>query len=312
LARARGVAYRFETFNQEAEAMQSFRDKVVVVTGGASGIGKALVKAYAAEGAKVVISDVEASALEAAEKEVAATGADVMAALTDVRDDAALESLASDVFSRFGACHVLHNNAGVGVPNLNVWETEASDWEWVFGVNVRGVTNGIRAFVPRMIASGAEGYVVNTSSGDGGIAPLADQCIYASSKAAVSILTECLHAQLVAEQTQLKAAILYPSGGVLNTGIWTTARNRPTDLARKAPAPEGSEVGFEDFMNMMKQVGVDMPVQDLDELAQDALEGVKKEDFVIMIGREGMEEQLVGRAKMLAQGACPTDKSFGH
>ena len=291
--------------------MQDFRDRVVVVTGGASGIGKALARAYLAEGAKVVISDVEAPALEATAKELGAGGGEVMTAVTDVRNESALASLADDVFSRFGACHVLHNNAGVGVPNLNVWETEASDWEWVYGVNVQGITHGIRAFVPRMIESGEEGCVVNTSSGDGGIAPLADQCIYASSKAAVSILTECLHAQLVAEGTKLRASILYPAGGVLNTGIWTTARNRPADLARRAAAPEGSEVGLEDFMGMMKKVGIDMPVQDLDELALHALEGVKQEDFVIMIGRESMEAQLVERAKKLARGECPTDKSFG-
>ena len=136
--------------------MESFEDRVVVVTGGASGIGKALARAYAAEGAKVVISDVEAPALEATGKELSDGGAEVMTALTDVRDEASVLSLADDVFARFGACHVLHNNAGVGVPNLNVWETEASDWEWVYGVNVTGVTNGIRAFVPRMIASGEE------------------------------------------------------------------------------------------------------------------------------------------------------------
>jgi NAD(P)-dependent dehydrogenase (short-subunit alcohol dehydrogenase family) len=292
--------------------MQDFRDRVVVITGGASGIGKALARAYMNEGAKVVISDVEAPALEATAKELASGGVDIMTAGTDVRDPAAMESLADDVFSRFGACHVLHNNAGVGVANLNVWETEASDWEWVHGVNVQGVTNGIRAFVPRMIASGEEGFVVNTSSGDGGISPLADQCIYASSKAAVSILTECLHAQLVAEGTNLKAAILYPAGGVLDTGIWTTARNRPAELARSQPAPAGSEVGFEDFMGAMKQLGIEMPVQDLDELARHALDGVKKQDFVIMIGREGMEAQLVERAKKLARGECPTDKSFNH
>ena len=152
--------------------------------------------------------------------------------------------------------------------------------------------------------------MVNTSSGDGGIAPLADQCIYASSKAAVSILTECLAAQLAAEGTKLGAAILYPAGGVLDTGIWTTARNRPTELARKAPAPEGSEVGFDEFMDMMKKVGMDMPVQDLDELARHALEGVKRGDFVIMIGRETMEATLVDRAGKLASGANPTQKAF--
>ena len=286
--------------------MQDFKDRVVVVTGGASGIGKALARAFLGDGARVVISDVEAPALEATREELAAAGGELSTCVTDVSDPAAVQALADRVFDQHGACHVLCNNAGVSVPNLNVWDSTPNDWTWVHGVNVQGVVHGIRAFVPRMIESGEEGFVMNTSSGDGGISPLADQCVYASSKAAVSILTECLHAQFVGGETKLRAAILYPAGGVLNTGIWTTHRNRPDRLARENPAPEGSQVGFEDFMKEMKSVGVDLPVQDLDELAQHALQGIRDGDFVIMIGRERMEAQLVERAKKLAQGECPT------
>ena len=286
--------------------MQDFKDRVVVVTGGASGIGKALARAFLADGARVVISDVEAPALEATREELAGAGGELSTCVTDVSDPAAVQALADRVFDQHGACHVLCNNAGVSVPNLNVWDSTPNDWTWVHGVNVQGVVHGIRAFVPRMIESGEEGFVMNTSSGDGGISPLADQCVYASSKAAVSILTECLHAQFVGGETKLQAAILYPSGGVLNTGIWTTHRNRPAQLAREKPAPEGSQVGFADFMKEMKAVGVDLPVQDLDELAEHALQGIRDGDFVIMIGRERIEEQLVARAKKLAQGECPT------
>jgi NAD(P)-dependent dehydrogenase (short-subunit alcohol dehydrogenase family) len=175
----------------------------------------------------------------------------------------------------------------------------------VHGVNVRGVMHGIQAFVPRMIAAGDEGLVMNTSSGDGGIAPLAGQSVYASSKAAVSILTECLDAQLAAE-TKLRAAIFYPSGGMLATGIWTTKRNRPDELARETPVPEGSETTFDEFMSGMKAVGVELPVQDLDELAQFTVAGIKRGDFVIMIRREEMEQQLIDRAKKLAAGENPT------
>jgi NAD(P)-dependent dehydrogenase (short-subunit alcohol dehydrogenase family) len=193
----------------------------------------------------------------------------------------------------------------VSVAQLNVWETTPNDWAWVHGVNVRGVVHGIQAFVPRMIEAGQEGLVLNTSSGDGGIAPLAGQSVYAASKAAVSILTECLDAQLAA-QTQLRAAIFYPSGGMLATGIWTTRRNRPAELARERPVPEGSETTFEDFMQGMKAAGIELPVQDLDELAQHAVAGIQRGDFVIMIRREEMEAQLVERARKLAAGENPT------
>jgi NAD(P)-dependent dehydrogenase (short-subunit alcohol dehydrogenase family) len=229
----------------------------------------------------------------------------VTSLVTDVRDFGALEALADHTYATYGACHLLCNNAGVSVAQLNVWETTPNDWTWVHGVNVRGVMHGVQAFVPRMIDAGDEGLVVNTSSGDGGIAPLAGQSVYAASKAAVSILTECLDAQLAAE-TKLRAAIFYPSGGMLETGIWTTRRNRPAELVRERPVPVGSETTFEAFMAGMKAAGIELPVQDLDELAQFAVAGIKSGDFVIMIRREEMEQQLIDRAKKLAAGENPT------
>ena len=290
--------------------MQDFQNRVVVVTGGASGVGRALAKAFLGEGAKVVIADVEKTALDATVGELGAGGGEIEGFVTDVTRPESLRALADHVFDRHGACHVLCNNAGVSVANLKLWETEPSDFEWVHGVNVRGVVHGVQAFVPRMIESGEDGFVMNTSSGDGGIAPLAEQVVYASSKAAVSILTECLAAQLVAEDTKLRAAIFYPSGGLLNTGIWTTKRNRPAELARDKAVPAGSETTFDEFMDGMKKVGFELPVQDLDELAQSALAGIRAEDFVIMIGRETMEAQLIERAKKLARGENPT--ASGH
>jgi NAD(P)-dependent dehydrogenase (short-subunit alcohol dehydrogenase family) len=284
--------------------MRELRGRVAVVTGGASGIGKALAKACAGEGMKVVIADVEKSALERTAREL---GAGVEGVVTDVSSAASVQALADHVFARHGACHLLCNNAGVAVPNLDVWETEPTDFQWVYGVNVFGVAHGIQAFVPRMLASGEEGFVMNTSSGDGGISPLAQQCVYASSKAAISIMTECLAAQLVGRGTKLRAAIFYPSGGMLATGIWTTKRNRPAALARKQAVDPARETTFEAFMAGAKKAGFDLPVQDLDALAQFALAGIRNEEFVIMIGRETMEATLVERAKKLARGQCPIE-----
>ena len=282
--------------------MKDFRGRVAVVTGGASGIGKALVKAFLGEGMKVVIADVEAPALKTAAEEL---GGDVMCVVTDVSDASSVQALADRVFDAHGACHLLCNNAGVAAPNLDLWETESSDFQWVHGVNVAGVAHGVQAFVPRMIASGQEGFVLNTSSGDGGISPLAQQVVYASSKAAVSTMTECLAAQLIGRETKLRAAIFYPSGGMLNTGIWTTKRNRPEQLARNEEVDSARETTFEVFMEGAKKAGFDLPVQDLDELAQFALGGIRNEDFVIMIDRESMEATLNERAAKLARGECP-------
>ncbi len=284
--------------------MKNLRGRVAVVTGGASGVGKALARAFLGEGMKLVLADVEEPALKATTEEL---GGDVIGVVTDVSDANSVQALADRVFAVHGACHILCNNAGVAAPNLDLWETESSDFQWVHGVNVAGVAHGVQAFVPRMIASGEEGFILNTSSGDGGISPLAQQVVYASSKAAVSTMTECLAAQLIGRNTKLRAAIFYPSGGMLNTGIWTTKRNRPERLARNEEVDAGQETTFDAFMEGAKKAGFDLPVQDLDELAQFALRGIRNEDFVIMIDRESMETTLNERAAKLARGECPIE-----
>ncbi len=286
--------------------MQELQGRTAVVTGGASGIGKALAKGFLAEGMNVVISDVEEAALKRAVGELSADGGTVSAVVADVSRADAVQSLADEVYAEHGHCHILCNNAGVSVGNSKVWETTANDWKWVHGVNVMGVVHGIQSFVPRMLDSGEEGLVLNTSSGDGGISPLADQSVYASSKAAISILTECLAAQLDAhEGGRVRAAVFYPSGGLLDTGLWTTARNRPAELARERPYAPGAEMTFDEFYRGAKRAGFDIPVQDLDELAAATIEGIRRGDFVIMLGREMVEFQLVDRAKKIAAGECP-------
>jgi NAD(P)-dependent dehydrogenase (short-subunit alcohol dehydrogenase family) len=285
--------------------MKEFKGKVAVVTGGASGIGKSLVRALLAEGAKVVIADVEQGALDGAVAELGADGDVVSGVVTDVSNAASVEALADAVYQQHGACHLLFNNAGVAAPSANVWETTINDWKWVHGVNVMGVIHGIQSFVPRMIASGEEGHVINTSSGDGGISPLPYQSVYAASKAAVSIITECLGAQLESEGTKLAASIFYPSGGMLDTGIWTTDRNRPRDLAREKPYDPIPTV--EDFKKAAESAGWALEFQDLDELARFTLDGIRDKRFIIMIGIEEAEATLTDRAQRYGRGELPID-----
>ena len=215
--------------------MQELRGRVAVVTGGASGIGLALSRALLAEGMKVVVADVEQSALDRALGALADEGREVIGHVTDVSKPDSVDALADATWQAFGGCHLLCNNAGVGSPSAPIWETTPNDWAWLLAVNVAGVVHGIQSFVPRMLADGDEGVVMNTSSSNGGITPIATAAPYAASKAGVSILTECLQSNLVAEGSKLRAALFYPSGGLLNTGIWTTARNRPAEFAREKP-----------------------------------------------------------------------------
>ena len=155
---------------------------------------------------------------------------------TDVSDPASFEALAEAVYDRHGVCHLLFNNAGVtsgggGKP----WEQENNDFKWCFGVNVFGTANGCSAFVPRMIASGEPGRIINTSSGDGGFAPVPRASVYAASKAAVSCYTEALAHNLISEGTRLRASVFYPSGGLLEH----RASTAPTGTVRPS-SPESA------------------------------------------------------------------------
>ena len=276
-----------------------------MVTGGAAGIGRGITEALLEEGARVVIADVEEAVLEVAVKELADAGT-VRGVVTDVSSAESVEALALDVFAREGACHLLFNNAGVtsgggGRP----WEQEANDWAWCFSVNVFGVANGVLSFVPRMIESGEPGVVVNTSSMDGGIAPVPYASVYASSKAAISCFTEALAHQLVAAGTDLRAAVFYPSGGLLETGLWTAQRNRPDALARVKPRPPAPGTTFAEFRAQLEAAGRPVEVMDLLELGRFCVQGVKRGDFIIGKGLEESAAMLHRRADAIGAGQLP-------
>ncbi len=288
----------------EDESMKDLRDKVAVVTGGASGIGLALVEAFIEQAMRVVVADVDPAALAAAEAQFAVSDR-VAVEATDVTDAASVTALADTVYQRFGACHVLCNNAGVGAPSAKVWQTTPNDWSWVFNVNVTGVVNGIHAFVPRMLASGEEGHVINTSSSDGPISPLPSASVYAASKAAVSVLTECLAAQLVEEGAAIRASVFYPSGGLLRTGLWTSERTRPPELARERPR-ETEAMTPERLEEMAQKAGRELHWQPLDELAAVVVEGIKQDRFVMMKDAANAAETLRARAEAFAVCELPT------
>jgi NAD(P)-dependent dehydrogenase (short-subunit alcohol dehydrogenase family) len=280
--------------------VQHLDGKVAVVTGGASGIGRALVERFVAEGMRVVVADIEAAALEAAVAELREGGGEVIGVPTDVTSFDSVSALADAAYAAYGAVHVLCNNAGVGPPGGLVWESTPNDWKWTFGVNVFGVAHGIQAFVPRMLASGEVGLVINTSSPDGPIAPMPQASVYASTKCAVTCVTECLAAQLAAEGAKVSAAVFYPSGkGLLDTGLWTSDRNRPADLARERPRSTPA-------MTVAELVDKGRPVQPLDELAEMVVQGIKGDRFVMVLDVDRYADTLRTRADVIAEHANPT------
>lgn len=202
--------------------MQDFTDKVAVVTGAAEGIGKAIARAAAAEGMKLVLADIDAAALDALAAEFAAADVPVLALRTDVSSPEQVDALADAAFARFGAVHLLVNNAGVAVAK-SVWETTPKDWEWVLGVNLYGVTNGLRAFVPRMLERGEAGHIVNTAS-VAGLLSVPALAAYNASKFAVVTVSEGLHHDLALRQAPIGVSVLCPSW--VKTRIAESGRHR--------------------------------------------------------------------------------------
>ncbi len=213
--------------------MDDLRGKTAVVTGGGSGIGRALALALAAEGANVAVADLDIAAAQAVRDEAIALGVRAIAAHCDVSDRDEVTALAEAVFAEFSAVHILCNNAGV-VRFQPLKEMTAADWDWVSGVNLQGVVNGVLAFLPRMRSQGEGGHIVNTSS-IAGLSYTAGQNIgsYVMTKYAVVGLSEDLHRELASEN--IGVSVLCPGG--VQTRILDAGRNRPDEFGGPIPAP---------------------------------------------------------------------------
>lgn len=280
--------------------------QVAVVTGAASGIGLALAARFAAEGLKVVLADVEEAALEKAAAGLRARGADVHARVTDVGVREQVVALAESAYDTYGAVHVLCNNAGVGSgAEGRMWEHDPNDWRWAFAVNVWGVFHGIQAFLPRMIGSGQPGHVVNTSSGDGGIAPLPTASVYAVTKAAVVTMTESLYAHLRAEHARVGASVLFPGPHMLRTGLWESHRNRPDRYAKRRPrrTPYRS---LDQWEAAMRAAGHEVRFTPVEEVADLVVAGVRADRFWLLPASEHSDDRIRARARSMLERAAPS------
>ena len=286
--------------------MELREGQVAVVTGAASGIGLAMARRFAADGLKVVLADVEQDALDKAAADLRADGADVHARVVDVGVRQQVLDLAESAYDTYGAVHVLCNNAGVGSgAEGRMWEHEPNDWQWAFAVNVWGVFHGIQAFVPRMIKSGQPGHVVNTSSGDGGIAPLPTASVYAVTKAAVVTMTESLYAHLKAEHARVGASVLFPGPHMLRTGLWESHRNRPDRYAKERPrrTPYRS---LDQWETAMKAAGKEVAFTPVEEVADLVVDGIRADRFWILPESEHSDAQIRARAASMLDRANPS------
>jgi NAD(P)-dependent dehydrogenase (short-subunit alcohol dehydrogenase family) len=279
--------------------MDTLQDKVVVVTGGAGGIGIELGASFGERGAKVVLADVVPAPLDAAVAELRDRGIEATGVVADVTDFDSVCALRDRTLETYGAVHVVCNNAGIGSGAKGaMWEHHLNDWRWSFDVNVFGVINGIKAFVPLLVEQN-EGHVVNTSSGNGGFTPMPQNAIYPITKAAVTTITECLWGQLRLAGSAVSASILFPSstsGGILNTGIWRPGANRPPQYRRgEEPEPVGGANTLEGFRTHMRSLGVEIVDAPLSEVAEMCVDGVLADEFWITASSDFQEQQLRAR-----------------
>ena len=284
---------------------------VAVVTGGASGIGKGITKALLNNGATVVVADIEEKPINDTLNEFSDLGS-VDGFVTDVASEESVENLSTYVYKTYGKCNLLFNNAGVGSGGGGkAWQNEPNDWKWCFSVNVFGPAHGVISFVPKMIASGEPGHIINTSSGDGGFAPVPMASVYASSKAAVSCFTEALNHQLLDETKNMGASVFYPSGGLMNTGLFTSQRNRPKELERIRGGTGRKSMSFEELKDLLEKAGRDVKVADLDEMGEFVVQAVRERRYIIGRDLEDTVELLHRRAEAISAFLCPPHHDMG-
>lgn len=253
--------------------MDQFSGKTAVITGAASGIGLATSQLFAGEGMSVVLADVEAPLLEKAAGELEAQGHSVHPVVCDVSDPASTDALANAARERYGNVHILFNNAGVFSSGAS-WECSARDYEWIMAVNVHGVANGIRSFVPAMIESGEQCHVVTTAS-MAALTTMPGSSVYCTSKAAALSLTECLYKELQQAAPQIGVSVLCPE--LINTGIAHAGRNRPADFV-------DGDITDSDFQRMTDDAITEATAGGLDPMvmAERVLAGIKAEKFYLL------------------------------
>jgi NAD(P)-dependent dehydrogenase (short-subunit alcohol dehydrogenase family) len=264
------------------------RNRVAVVTGAASGLGRAMAQRFAAEGMYVVLSDIDAAGVREAATALADDGAQTHAVVADVSRADDVERLADEAFGRFGAVHVLCNNAGV-VKSARSWALTVEDWQWVLDVDLWSVIHGVRVFVPRMLAQAAGGHVVNTASMTG-LLPMPRLAAYSAAKSAVVALSESLLHDLRAEGSDIGVSVFCP--GFVATRITDSARNRPAALAATAAASGARTVA-----------GVKATVT-ADQAARQVVEAVRTGRFWILTHPD-YREVVLERARGVGTSALP-------
>lgn len=278
--------------------MKDFEGRVAVITGAASGIGRALTEKCIAEGMHVVMADIEEAVLDQVASELqATTNNQVLPIVTNVAIESELRAVFGETLENLGGVHLLFNNAGVGGGG-NAWNATQKDWDWVLGVNLMSVIYGLRIFVPQMIAQDTPCHIVNTASVAGLIGG-STNALYSVTKHGVVALTENLYVDLKAEATKIGCSVLCP--GFVNTNIFNSSRNRPSALANEtdpaAPTPE-DEQRMAMFREILRQ---GMQPSQIADIVFDAI----REDRLYILPHDHFGDMIRTRADNIVTGKNP-------
>lgn len=292
--------------------MQDFNNKVAVITGGSSGVGRSLAFALGRRGANIVVGDVDKAAMEQLRIDLADEDIPALVEYCDVTSIDSLSALADTARQAYGGIQLVFANAGISAGESGpMWEYSDKDWQWCLNVNLWGVINSIKAFIPGLVAAGQEAHFVVTGSGNGAFLVYPDQPIYTASKAAVHAITENLHNQVTAAGSPVKVSALFPGPHVVDTGLFNSGRVRPQELKK---AVEGNASGIssvDDMKRMAAEYGIELQTTHPDEVAEMAVAGLQQDAFWLLATTAETENKIRTRADMILNRQTPVANLVG-
>ena len=295
-----------------SSSVDDFTGKLAVITGGASGVGRSIAFALAEAGARVLIADVDATALEETQDALEAAGAAAHARACDVTDPSSLGELAAFAFDALGGAQLVFANAGVASGEAGpLWGYAENDWKWCFEVNFWGVVNTVNAFMPWLTEQDDESHLVITGSANGAFLVYPDQPIYSATKAAVQVVAEALFHQTSAPGNPVQVHALFPGPHVVETGLFNSGRVRPARYAKPASAPDTGIRSADDLRRLMEAFGTRLETTHPDEVARKALDGIRQGRFWILPLTQATEAQIKARTDAILARTDPPAPTIG-